>query len=429
MFKYKANSKKGFTLIELIVTIAVLAILVLLAAPNFLGKTRDAEHAKMMVETKTIENASELYFMDKEDWPRLTDEPYTSDELETFASKFHDKTGKEITLDPAGNYYNIDYDKLSPYAKAPKNKKDYILQNPVGKVFYMENLTEKGENRVDYEETTVNPPEEVIPPEEDIVSEPFNFEYTGEAQEFLVDKTGTYLLEVWGASGGNILSYHIIDGGKGGYSRGKTKLESGSVLYVYVGGKGADREGNHPYTARTFVSGGWNGGGSIMSAGTSTPGGGATDIRSVNKGLLDRLIVAGAGGGSGWTYSKGGAGGGLTGQNGTSMSQLGKGAGGASQNAGGSAGLSASQTPVTPGILGQGGQGSGNSAGGGGGGGGYYGGGGGGYSDGGGGGSGYIKNLIDGETISGNQSMPNPIDGEMIGNTGNGFARITYVGK
>ena len=92
-------------------------------------------------------------------------------------------------------------------------------------------------------------------------------------------------------------------------------------------------------------------------------------------------------------------------------------------------GVSVSQTPVTPGILGQGGQGSGSSAGGGGGGGGYYGGGGGGYSDGGGGGSGYIKNLIDGETISGNQSMPNPIDGEMIGNTGNGFARITYVGK
>ena len=45
----------------------------------------------------------------------------------------------------------------------------------------------------------------------------------------------------------------------------------------------------------------------------------------------------------------------------------------------------------------------------------------------GGGGFGYIGGVKDGQTIPGNQSMPNPNGGTMVGKTGNGFANITVL--
>ena len=142
--------KKAFTLIELIVTIAVLGVLVLLASPRFFGHTQNAELTKGFANARSIEKASELYYMDNNDWPRLTDDPYTSEEIESYSERIFNHTGQEINLDPEGNYYDIDYDKLSDYIQVPDDKKNYILQNPVGKVFYMENLNEAGIARVNY---------------------------------------------------------------------------------------------------------------------------------------------------------------------------------------------------------------------------------------------------------------------------------------
>ncbi len=105
-----------------------------------------------------------------------------------------------------------------------------------------------------------------------------------------------------------------------------------------------------------------------------------------------KLMVAGGGGGGGYynTSGPGGAGGGTTGANGsygyTSCTDAwGR---GATQSAGGAAGVYCGTTYAAAGSLGQGGGGGGGSGGGGGG--GYYGGGGGGYYAGGGGGSGYV---------------------------------------
>lgn len=167
--KRNSKKKKAFTLIELIVVIAILGILVLLAAPNFLGYTEKAQIAKLTSNAKSIEKASEMFYMDNEDWPRLTDEPYTSDELKDFSERIYDTTGKEANLNPNGNYYNIDYDELGEYVKVTDDKRNYILQNPVGKIFYMDNLSDAGENRVNYDkpvEVIPDKPVEVIPEEE-----------------------------------------------------------------------------------------------------------------------------------------------------------------------------------------------------------------------------------------------------------------------
>ncbi|NBP29730.1 MAG: hypothetical protein EBV23_09160, partial [Flavobacteriia bacterium] len=228
-------------------------------------------------------------------------------------------------------------------------------------------------------------------------SQTFNF--TGAPQTFTAPVTGTYTFDVYGARGGNVTSYYPTNGGLGGRAQGSMTLTAGQVINVYVGGQGQDRLGNHPYGNCTFVPGGWNGGGANRSAGNGTPGGGGSDIRVGGNALANRVIVAGGGGGCGWSYAAGGHGGGLTGNNGTNSPNSGgtQVSGGAIANNGGPCG-------VTAGSLGQGGDGSGWSAGGGGGGGGYYGGGGGGYNNGGGGGSSYIGGVNGGSTTPGVQN-------------------------
>lgn len=72
MSKLRKN-KKGFTLIELIVVIAILGILVLLAAPRYLGYTRDANKATMQADAKVLSNAALVFNIENEakdkEWP------------------------------------------------------------------------------------------------------------------------------------------------------------------------------------------------------------------------------------------------------------------------------------------------------------------------------------------------------------------------
>jgi len=147
MFKFK--NTKGFTIIELIVVMAIIGILVLLAVPKFMNHTQEAKFTKFISNTKQIENASERYYMDKNDWPRLSDTPYSADQINAFSQKIYDATGKEVTLDPAGDYYDIDYSKLSQYVNIPDIKLDYIIQNPVGNVYALENITQEATVRLE----------------------------------------------------------------------------------------------------------------------------------------------------------------------------------------------------------------------------------------------------------------------------------------
>jgi len=144
----KNKNKKAFTIIELIVVMAIIGILVLLAMPKFMGYTKEAKFTKFISNTKQIENASERYYMDKNDWPRLNDIPYTADQLNAFSQKIYDTTGKEVTLDTAGKYYDVNYDKLLQYIKVPNDKLNYVIQNPVGAIYALENLTQEAELRL-----------------------------------------------------------------------------------------------------------------------------------------------------------------------------------------------------------------------------------------------------------------------------------------
>lgn len=272
-----------------------------------------------------------------------------------------------------------------------------------------------------------------------VISSSTTFSYTGTIQTFVPAVTGYYKLEVWGASGASV--YY----GKGGYAVGAYSMTAGTTYYVVVGG------------TSTGIDGGYNGGGYGGNGSQNSNmggGGGATHIATAT-GLLSSLsnnktaiiIVAGAGAGQGYNgdyYSSrgGGVGGGLTGGRNYGGTGGGYYAYGGSQTAGGtgldyngSFGQGANTTPNT-----------GNSSGymiyrGGGGGGGYYGGGSGQSAvyeylkkvGGGGGGSSYIGGVttyggVTAQTISGDASMPSPTGGTQTGHSGNGYAKITYLG-
>lgn len=263
-----------------------------------------------------------------------------------------------------------------------------------------------------------------------------NCPYSGSAKSITLPK-GQYKLECWGAQGGNYGSYQ---GGYGGYSTGILTLSKKTIIYLQTGGKGSD----------SSINGGYNGGGKGISSGRG--GGGASDIRIEQNSLYARVIVAGAGGGSGVTSgcSGKGAGGGISGLDGYSNAVTSSGGNrsgsGGSQTAGG---ISMSSIASTKGSFGQGGPAYHYSCGGGGG--GWYGGGGAYDNDydadghNGGGGSGYVYTsstasnypsgcllnssyyLTNAQTIAGNTAFASPTGVNETGHTGNGYIRITVI--
>lgn len=263
-----------------------------------------------------------------------------------------------------------------------------------------------------------------------------NCPYSGSAKSITLPK-GQYKLECWGAQGGNYGSYQ---GGYGGYSTGILTLSKKTIIYLQTGGKGSD----------SSINGGYNGGGKGISSGRG--GGGASDIRIEQNSLYARVIVAGAGGGSGVTSgcSGKGAGGGISGLDGYSNAVTSSGGNrsgsGGSQTAGG---ISMSSIASTKGSFGQGGPAYQYSCGGGGG--GWYGGGGAYDNDSdadgrnGGGGSGYVYTsstasnypsgcllnssyyLTNAQTIAGNTAFASPTGANETGHTGNGYIRITVI--
>lgn len=66
-------NKKAFTLIELIVVMAIIAVLVLLAAPRFLGYTKDANVTAAIQDAKVLSDAAEIYHLENESWPVIKD--------------------------------------------------------------------------------------------------------------------------------------------------------------------------------------------------------------------------------------------------------------------------------------------------------------------------------------------------------------------
>ena len=146
-----------------------------------------------------------------------------------------------------------------------------------------------------------------------------SFESINGEQTFIAPISGTYKLEVWGASGGTVSQSYR--GGYGAYSTGDIHIDENQVLYINIGGVGEVTSS----AIDQIAQGGYNGGGSganysLQADRVAGGGGGATHIAFVSgklaslekyKGSLsddgkyyvsnDIVIVSGGGGGS-WYF-------------------------------------------------------------------------------------------------------------------------------
>ncbi|MBS5336160.1 MAG: prepilin-type N-terminal cleavage/methylation domain-containing protein [Veillonella sp.] len=86
------SKKGGFTLVELMVVVAVIAILAAIAMPQFLSAADKARSAKETADIQIIKNATQLYMIDKNvDTPptveNLYKEGYLTEHVKTAKDK------------------------------------------------------------------------------------------------------------------------------------------------------------------------------------------------------------------------------------------------------------------------------------------------------------------------------------------------------
>lgn len=74
MPKRRADGERGFTLIELIVVMAVIGILLTIAIPAYLQSVRKAKEAVLKEDLHTMRSAIDQYTVDKEKAPQSLDD-------------------------------------------------------------------------------------------------------------------------------------------------------------------------------------------------------------------------------------------------------------------------------------------------------------------------------------------------------------------
>lgn len=134
--------KRGFTVIELVIVIAILGILAGIAIPRFLDAQATANGAKVLGNLRTLDSASTLFMMKNGRIPSITDlknEKYIEIEQGYYQGEFKIKknSGEEATYIDKGDYkinpegracldndaYTVDH-----YLNGSKSMGDYMMQ-------------------------------------------------------------------------------------------------------------------------------------------------------------------------------------------------------------------------------------------------------------------------------------------------------------
>ena len=102
LHKFQINhSRKGFTLIELMIVVAIIGILAAIAIPQFAGYRRRGQNAAAQSALKNLATAQESYYIDQNKYTNLTTDltkyGFSKDQNVTFLNI------KTFTATPSGN--------------------------------------------------------------------------------------------------------------------------------------------------------------------------------------------------------------------------------------------------------------------------------------------------------------------------------------
>jgi general secretion pathway protein G len=114
--KHTLRDNRGFTLIEIMVVIVILALLAALVGPKIMGRSDDAKIADAKVQIRNLESALKLYKLDNSVYPTteqglaaLVTKPTTGQIPKNYKAEGYLES-KSVPKDPWGN----DYVYLSP---------------------------------------------------------------------------------------------------------------------------------------------------------------------------------------------------------------------------------------------------------------------------------------------------------------------------
>ena len=108
----KTRSNRGFTLLEIIVVVAIIAILAAYIAPKVAGRVDDARISKAKSDIRVLESSLELYKLDNFTYPS------SEQGLDALVNKPSGDTAKnwreggyikKLTKDPWGNEYRYQF--------------------------------------------------------------------------------------------------------------------------------------------------------------------------------------------------------------------------------------------------------------------------------------------------------------------------------
>ena len=92
----KKPKNEGFTLLEMLIVLFIIAILIILFVPNLMKQTENINEQGDSAITKVIETQSEMYYLDNNERPKSTQQLFDEGYISTEQKKKADELQIEV---------------------------------------------------------------------------------------------------------------------------------------------------------------------------------------------------------------------------------------------------------------------------------------------------------------------------------------------